>query len=86
MVLKIKIARTTSMLSKLKIPYISHTCFQEGFLVEYNTIVQISSGDLWKMGLQLKNHQKLSLYFNSFGAIGDYSRPLVDRYCRVWST
>ena len=23
---------------------------------------------------------------NSFGAIGDYSRPLVDRYCRLWST
>ena len=23
---------------------------------------------------------------NSFGAIGDYSsRPLVDRYCRLWS-
>ena len=24
--------------------------------------------------------------FNPFGAIGDYSRPLVDRYCRLWST
>ena len=23
---------------------------------------------------------------NSFGAIGDYSRPLVDRCCRLWST
>ena len=21
-----------------------------------------------------------------FGTIGDYSRPLVDRYCRLWST
>ena len=24
--------------------------------------------------------------FNSYAAIGDYSRPLVDRYCRLWST
>ena len=23
---------------------------------------------------------------NSFGAIGDYSRSLVDCYCRLWST
>ena len=25
-------------------------------------------------------------YLNSFGAIGDYSPPLVDRCCRLWST
>ena len=28
----------------------------------------------------------LMKHLNSFGAIGDYSRPLVDRYCRLWST
>ena len=22
----------------------------------------------------------------NFSAFGDYSRPLVDRYCRLWST
>ena len=26
------------------------------------------------------------LPLNPFGAIGDYSRPLVDRCCRLWST
>ena len=31
--------------------------------------------------------QQVSKHFlNSFGAIGDYSRPLVDRYCRPEST
>ena len=29
-------------------------------------------------------HQSMKI--NPFGAIGDYNRPLVDRYCRLWST
>ena len=40
----------------------------------------------WNLNCKIKNSADKSSLVNPFGGIGGYSRPLVDRYCRLWST